>query len=109
MFRNQINRHAVSISSTQNIKNFQSSLVLTTLKLGVDNDEKAICTIAKNLYERARNEKKGLSWEQVFDYLIQSFKTEQNNPEAREALIRDAKNYCPTYERAIEVLNEQQQ
>lgn len=105
MFRNQNHQQTVNTSS---IQNFPLAVTVSTANLGIDADKRAICTTAKNLYKRVRNERKDLTWEQVFEFLILNFKTEQNNPKAREELIQDAKKYCPTYDKAIEVLNEQQ-
>lgn len=83
---------------------FASLSALLTIE---DKDKKAICATAKRLYERATREKKPVTWEQIFEFLLTNFYNGQNNFRIRKELIDQAKVYCPTYKKAVEVLNEQ--
>jgi hypothetical protein len=81
----------------------------STLKENIESEKKTICIAAKKLFERVVDEKKELTWEQVFDYMLLIFNSDQNNTRNRKVLINQAKEYCPTYKKAVEIFNEQQQ
>jgi hypothetical protein len=105
LFSNLFNE---TISILSKLK-FSTLAEASTLKENTENEKKVICIAAKNLFERVIDEKKELTWEQVFDYMLLIFNGEQNNSKDRKVLINQAKEYCPTYKKAVEIFNEQQQ
>lgn len=91
--------------AARNRVNVNTKLLLVTQKIvGVDANKKDVCQTVKRLYERAITNKKNITWNEIFLSLESLYSNQQNYLKERKTIIKQAKDFCPTYQDAVRIL-----